>query len=350
MRVLYVGDLAETSSSLYRFWAIGRLGHEITSFDTLPFLAAGGRLARAWRFRTLLDASVNRANRRLLKQARDERPDIVLIDKGVMFSARTITALNALGCVTISYNQDNPFGPRGDPGWRLFRQALPHYRLHLVPRDSNVADYRAAGAQDVKMLRFAYEPSIHFPPPEEWSDADRKHDVVFIGAPYDRRAEFMTSLWREHGIAVKLWGAPSWSDALAGEAKQALWQGGPLWIKDYRETIWRARVCLSFVTHSNVDDVAHRSFEIAACGGFLLAEDTPGHRAHFAADEEAVFFGSASDCAGKIRHFLGNETARRGIAAAGRRRAVQGGYGTDDRMAQVLDYVSRTYFAHRSHA
>lgn len=347
MRVLYVGDLAATSSSLYRRWAIERLGHEVGAFDTLPYLAAGGRLARAWRFRTLVDPSVSKANRMLLEQTADERPDLVWIDKGVMFSAQTIEALNALGCVTLSYNQDNPFGPRGDPGWRLFRRALPHYALHLVPRDSNLAEYRAAGARDVQMLRFAYEPSIHFPPPAGWSDAERRHEVVFIGAPYDGRAAFILELWRRHGIAVKLWGAASWGTALPEDARAALWQGSPLWVDDYRETLWRSRICLSFVTHSNCDDVAHRSFEIAACGGFLLAEDTARHRDHFTADREAVFFQSPADCAEKIRRFIDDEPARRLIAEAGHHRAVTEGYGTDDRIARVLDYVSRTYFAAR---
>jgi hypothetical protein len=347
MRILYVGDLAKTSSSLYRRWAMGRLGHEVSVFDTVPYLTSSNRLTRAWLFRTLIGPAVSRANRLLLQQAGDERPDIVWIDKSVLFTPRTIAALNALGCVTISYNQDNPFGLRGDPGWRLFRGALPHFQLHLVPRNSNLLEYRAAGARDVRMLRFSYEPTIHFPPPEGWSDTDRRHETIFIGSPYDRRAAFMLDLWRNHGIAVKLWGASLWNKALPEQARQALLQGTELWTDDYRETIWRSRLCLSFVTHSNCDDVAHRSFEITACGGLLLAEDTPGHREHFVDGEEAVFFRSATDCADKIKALLADEKARRRIAAAGRRRAERDGYGNDARIARILDYVSETYLAGR---
>lgn len=347
MRILYVGDLAGTSSSLYRRWALSRLGHEVSVFDTVSYLTSGNRLSRAWMFRTLVGPAVTRANRLLLEQARKERPDIVWIDKSVLFTARTIAALNALGCVTVSFNQDNPFGPRNDPGWRLFRQALPHFHLHLVPRDSNLADYPAAGARDVRLLRFSYEPTIHFPPPDGWSDADRDHDVVFIGSPYDGRAAFMLDLWRNHGVAVKLWGASLWNAALPEPARQALLQGTELWTDDYRKTIWRSRLCLSFVTHSNCDDVAHRSFEITASGGCLLAEDTPGHRAHFTEGEEAVFFQSAADCAGKIKQLLGDEEKRRRIAAAGCRRALSDGYGNDARLARILDYLAETYLAGR---
>ncbi len=58
----------------------------------------------------------------------------------------------------------------------------------------------------------------------------------------------------------------------------------------YREGIWRSKINLSFLTHSNHDEFAHKSFEIAACGGFLLAERSEGHVARFEEDEEAVFF------------------------------------------------------------
>jgi hypothetical protein len=344
MRVLYVGDLGETASSLYRRWAIERLGHAVSDFDTGPYLSAGGWLLSALRFRTLWGPVVNKVNRLLLEQAADERPDIVWIDKGTLFSARTIRSLEGLGCFTVHYNIDNPFGYRNDPGWRLVREALPYYALHLVQRDSNLADYRHAGARDVQMLRTSYEPSIHFPPPDGWSDRDRSFDVVFIGATYDNRPQFMLDLWQKHHTAVLIWGSPLWEKVLPRDARQALWQGSPLWIKDYRETIWRSRICLSFVTHANCDDVAHKSFEITACGGFLLAEDTPGHRQHFAADEEAVFFRSVEECAQKIRRYLLDESARTRIAAAGRQRAVGGGYGNDARLSVVFDYITNRYF------
>ena len=85
----------------------------------------------------------------------------------------------------------------------------------------------------------------------------------------------------------------------------------------YREGIWRSRINLSFLTHGNQDEYAHKSFEIAACGGFLLAERSAGHRERFGEDEEAVFFSDKEECAAKIRKYLDDEPARRRIAEAG---------------------------------
>ncbi len=41
---------------------------------------------------------------------------------------------------------------------------IPHYDLHVVQRDANIADYQARGARDVIKIQTAYEPTIHFPP------------------------------------------------------------------------------------------------------------------------------------------------------------------------------------------
>ncbi|MFZ0519363.1 MAG: glycosyltransferase, partial [Acidobacteriaceae bacterium] len=84
---------------------------------------------------------------------------------------------------------------------------------------------------------------------------------------------------------------------------------------------------------------AHKSFEIAACGGFLLAERSAGHSERFRENEEAVFFSDIEECAEKIHRYLNDEPARARIAAAGRRRAVTGGYDNDSQLAKVLDVV-----------
>jgi hypothetical protein len=343
MRVLYAGGLGATSSSLYRRWAIARLGHEVIDFDSEPYLMRGGSFLSAIRGRTLAGPTVAAMNRDLLELALHCRPDLVWFDKATFVRARTVRALRANRTFTVHFNIDNPFGPRQDPGWRLIRQALPEYDLHLVQRDSNLVDYRNAGARDVLLMRTAYEPTVHFAPPEGWSDADRSFDLVFIGAPYDRRPQFLIDLLERHGIVTRIWGDPRWPSVLPATARSVFCPGGPLWNDAYRETIWRSRICLSFVTHSNCDDVAHKSFEITACGAFMLAEDTAGHRAHFVDGEEAVFFLSAEDCARKIHRFLPDEAARCRIARAGCRRAAASGYSNDGRIEQVFAYLRSTY-------
>ena len=105
-----------------------------------------------------------------------------------------LTAMRRMGVATVSYMIDNPFGPRRDPGWRLYMKDIPYYDLHVVQRDKNILDYRQRGARDVIKIQTAYEPTIHYPPPAGWSDANRDREVSFIGTPYDDRADTLTKL------------------------------------------------------------------------------------------------------------------------------------------------------------
>jgi len=338
LRVLYVGTLGPFATCTHRYWAIGRLGYETIKFDTDPYQLAGNPILSKLRGRTLIGWKVYQLNRDLLAAAILHKPDLIWFDKASYVHPRTLRQIRARGIYTVHFNIDNPFGPRNDPGWRLILDAVPEYDLHLVQRDVNLTDYWQAGARDVMMLRTSFEPTVHFPPPEWWSDVNRTHDVVFIGSPYDDRAQFLTELWERYSIPVSIWG-DRWEAQLSKKAKSALWSGGAIYNAAYREKMWRSRICLSFVTHSNSDDVAHKSFEITACGAFMLVEDTPGHRAHFKPDEEAAFFRTVDDCVTQIRRFLPDEAARSRIATAGRDRAESSGYSNDSRIARVFEYI-----------
>ena len=141
-----------------------------------------------------------------------------------------------------------------------------------------------------------------------------------MGTPYDDRAAFLTRLWSERGVPVAINGGPQhWLKVLSPEAAAGMYQRRELFRDEYREAIWRSKINLSFLTHSNQDEFAHKSFEIAACGGFLLAERSEGHVQRFREDEEAVFFSDFEECAVKIARYLPDEAARERIAAAGTR-------------------------------
>jgi len=189
-------------------------------------------------------------------------------------------------------------------------------------------------------VQTAYEPTLQFPPPEGWSDMDRDRGVSFIGTPYDDRASFLTRLWKECGFPVVISGATLWEGALDSEALKALYHPrGELYMDAYRENIWRSKINLSFITHSNQDEFVHKSFEIAGCGGFLLAERSAGHLARFREGEEAAFFSGFEECAAQIRRYLGDEEARTRIAAAGRARAVRDGYDNDSQVGLIVERV-----------
>ncbi|GGG72676.1 CgeB family protein [Edaphobacter dinghuensis] len=337
MKILYAAGLSPNDTSLYRLWALNRLGHEVIPINTYDYQYAND-FARKVFFRLATGPMVTKLNRDLLKIAAAEKPDLLWTDKLLSMRPKTLDRIRAMGIASVSYMIDNPFGPRQDPGWRLYMKDIPHYDLHVVQRDKNILDYRERGARDVIKIQTAYEPTVQYPPPDDWSDANRNREVSFVGTPYDNRAETLDRLSKLNEFQVVISGNDrQWRRALGEEPFHRLYREGELYRQQYREAIWRSKINLSFITHSNLDEFVHKSFEIAGCGGFLLAERSEGHLQRFREDEEAVFFSSYDELLEKIRRYLPDEAARQRIAAAGQRRALRDGYHNDRQMELIVE-------------
>ncbi len=336
MKILYAGSLTPNDSALYRLWALERLGHTVIRFDINSYELAHP-LLRKVAFRAAAGPHIRRLNRDLLAAAAGQTVDVLWADKVLGLQPATLRALRRKGVVTASYMIDNAFGPRRDPGWRLYRKDLREFDLHITQRDVSVRDYGQRGARRVLKIQTAYEPTLHFPPPADWSDLDRTREVSFIGSPYDNRADFLVRLSTEFYMPVTVSGSKAWRAVLSPELLAKLFSGEDgLYHDAYREAIWASKINLSFLTHSNQDEFAHKSFEIAACGGFLLAERSEGHSARFREGEEALFFTGIEECAAVMRRYLPDEAARSRIAAAGQARARESGYSNDAQMARIV--------------
>lgn len=339
LKILYAAGLSANDSAQYRLWALQRLGHQVVPLNAYGY-EPKQPLLRKVLHRAQTGPWVEGLNREVLRIAERERPDVFWADKLLSLRPETLKLLRISNVRTVSYMIDNAFGPRRDPGWRLYMQCIPEFDLHATQRDANLLDYRARGARDAVKIQTAYEPTVHFPPPEGWDDSRRDRGVSFVGTPYDERGHFLTHLWRDTGAPVRISGADwLWRKALSPEALSVMFTGGELYGAAYREAIWRSRINLSFLTHSNQDEFAHKSFEIAGCGAFLLAERSPGHSQRFLEDEEAVFFSDVEECAAKIRRYLPDEAARNRIAAAGHARAVRDGYSNDAQVQKILAHL-----------
>jgi len=341
MKILYASGLSPNDTSLYRLWALERLGHQVIPFNFYDYNPSNPLLHKIVH-RLVAGPAVDRLNRDLLRIAEREKPDILWADKLLWMRPGTLDRFRASAITTISYMIDNPFGPRRDPGWRLYMKCIPHYDVHVVQRDKNILDYTSRGARDVIKIQTAYEPTLQFPPPEGWSDADRNRAVSFIGTPYDDRPATLTRLSQLNEFEVVVSGNERvWKRDLAPDVFARVYREGELYRQQYREAIWRSRINLSFITHSNCDEFVHKSFEIAGCGGFLLAECSDGHLQRFKEDEEAVFFSTFDELLQKIRRYLPDEPARQRIAAAGCLRAARDGYHNDRQVELILERATR---------
>src|SRR6516165_7140478 len=94
-----------------------------------------------------------------------------------------------------------------------------------------------------------------------------------------------------------------------------------------------AKVDLCLVRRANRDGHVMRSFEIAALGGCMLAEDTTEHREIFGPDGEAVvYFRTAREAAERARAVLADPAERARLSAASRARISSGAHTYRDRL------------------
>lgn len=333
-RIVCVCDPRPGQTSGYRLQSLRRLGQDVIPFDVSSY-EPRSRVVAAARYRLPAGPLISRINRDLVRLVRQHKPDVVWFDKPIYFTRKTLLDIKETGAQTVCYNQDNPFGPRKDGCWLQFYKVFRLFDLHCLLRTADIPRYTAWGLPWIKVL-LSFEPTIHFPPPEGWSDERRTRAVSYIGSPYEERPHFLQRLAGMQHIPLSISG-PRWRRFLRPEAYQRLVTDDYLFDSDYRQTIWRSRINLSFVTHLNEEDLGHKSVEIAACRGFLLATRTEGHQALFEEDREAVFFSSVEECADKCRFYLNRPDLREAIAQRGQQRAVQSGYDNDTQLRLTLN-------------
>jgi spore maturation protein CgeB len=94
------------------------------------------------------------------------------------------------------------------------------------------------------------------------------------------------------------------------------------------------------ITPAARDETTTRTYEIPACGGFMLHERSPELQGLFEEDKEVACFASGRELAEKIEYYLAHPEERKAIAAAGHARCVPA-YSYDHRVAQILRWHCR---------
>ena len=338
MRILYAETSAHAPSSAHFLEGLEAMAVrgecEFVFFDEAKYLRArpsvSSRIARRVFGRPAGYRAINAA---LVAEARRFRPDLVLIGKGAYFSPLAVRQVReATGATMINWACDDPFNRANSS--RDLIASIPLYDLYVCTKRAVMDDVIRAGCARAIYVRFGYKPEVHFPEPPATPEERCLFDcdAMFIGgADADRVPYFETLIRALPRLRLNLYGG-YWDRY---PALRGYWRGEAIG-RGFRLAVGGAKICLNLVRRANRDDHVMRTFELPACGGFMLAERTQAHQEIFAEDREAVFFSSPEEMAVKVREWLGRDAGRCTAAAAGYRRITSGRNTYADRLQEII--------------
>jgi len=319
--------------------ALGDLGVYVELFDTHSHIPSNliGRMEQ----RYLLGPHIRKVNRMVLERAKQLHPDVVHFYQGHHYTAETVSDVARITFASGLHN-DDPFGRPGLREYRFLLGALPKYDGYHVNRECNVAEAAAYGIKRVRVLMMYYIPWHHFPcslTPQEHKDFGS--DVVFAGhMEPDLRVECLSGVLRA-GLKCRIFGgAEEWKSVLDPDAYESVRPIFHARGADYRRALCASKIGACFFSKWNRDQYTTRSWEIPACGVFLLSERTPAMQEFYREGKEAEFFDSPAEFIDKAHFYVNNEAARKKIAAAGYARAISSGNDIYSRMRQWLADVT----------
>lgn len=347
MKILLYGDVADVGSGAWCYAeTLKEMGHAVVGHSNQLGLE---RYARSLPLRVMrkvchgpLPHHRARHGAALVRHVVEERPDVVLILKGLHVSRANVTAMRATGAFVAMINHDDFFS-RNPTNWsRVQRAALPEYDHLFTTRQVNVGEVRPINP-NVEFLEFAYYPRIHRPvaiPAGE--EATWTSDVVFIGTYERERARQLEEVVRRLPARYAVWGG-GWERLERSSPLRPFVRFRGVYMDEMAMAIGGAKVALAFLRKANRDDYTQRTFEIPACGGLLLAERTAQHLAYYREGVEAEFFDAdrTTELVEKLELLLRDPVRREAMRRAGARRLSAGAHTYRDRLEQVLGVVRR---------
>lgn len=335
LRVFYVGPNYGNSGS--RLEGMRKCCAEAASLSTDAF-----RQASRWQqwieWRLLDGPATRRLNRDILTEAVRFEPDIVWTEKGRLIFESTLAKIRSrTGARLVNSYSDDFLNPRMHS--RHYDRSIKHYDHIFTPREQNFDELKQLGARSVSKFWKGFDPLLHHPvdlTPEE--RVTYEADVVFIGHAEPDRIETMAALARR-SIKLKVWGGQWERYKLPPELDGCVAMRGAEGT-EYVKALCGGKIVIHMLSKFNRDTQSSKSFEIPACGVFMLAQRTGDHQACYEEDREAAFFSSTDELIAKVNRYLGDDARRRQIAAAGRNRCLRSGYSNHDRIRQMLQLAS----------
>lgn len=340
-RILCIGETWFGSDARAAFAALRRLGHSVHVIDEAHFVPTewtsfGARLLR----KAFRGTMVNQLSRRAIETMRSLEPQVLFVFKGNYVAPAVLEEAARRKILTVNYYPDVSFFTHGPQ----LPKSLPLYDHVFNAKTFGVKDMSAHGVKSVSFLAPGFDPELHRP--LELRDSDKASfgcDVSFIGT-WSPKKEQVLSVLAETLPLVKLriWGN-QWEKRVARNLDEAV-MGLGITGDDYTRAICASSIGLCILSESRTgsssgDLITARTFQIPACGTFMLHERSDEVGDYFEEAVEAEFFGSTDELAEKVRRYLGAPEDRARVARAALKRSLESDYSIDRRMREAISAI-----------
>lgn len=258
-------------------------------------------------------------NVRLIATARAMRPELILVLKGEKLKPETLAALRQTTRHLATWWLDDPLTSL------LSQETIQLYDAVFIFDRSHFASLAQAGASQVFFLPCACDAQVFRPMRLAATDQTRyRCDVAFVAVYYPVRGRVVQHL---AGLDVAIWGA-HWDDSDAQRILKCL--GSNTWRSKFADHSTAVRIynaatiCLNVHhTQTHWGGLNMRTFEVAACGGFLLTDRVVGMEELFVPGEEIAYYESLDQVRSQVDYYLAHPAERGQIAQRGRERILR---------------------------
>jgi len=240
-------------------------------------------------------------NRRIPGLIREHRPSGVLVTGIFPLICEVFQSSRECGAVTVNYLTDDPWNPSHQS--RTFFSNLRMYDFIFSTKKDIIPDLLRVQAGRVSFLPFGFDPFYHrIIPAGNRNPMLRYTDAVFVGGADPDRHEFLKKFKNRFQGSMAIYGG-NWQRY--GDLLDHF--GGVIFGDDFCRVINGSGFNIGLVRRRNRDGHSMRTYEIPACGGVGIYEDTKEHREIFRGYPEHGFFSSPDDAAEKCNWLMGNK-------------------------------------------
>lgn len=348
MKILFASPRANTVVGVigtYCMNALAGLGHEVLDFDfrrkpfddglLAPVKAAVRKLIPAApspfslpAVQAGIDASLNR---RIMEIAGKFKPDVFLALLGENIGAQTLAQLRQQGILTVNWILDTLLLPHR---LSFVREIAPYYDTVFIIDSPEILRRFPFDCRRVESLCLGFDPTVHSPGERE--SGRFSGDVAFVGSVTEPRHEFLSQL---AGFGLNIWGRWERED---GRLK-GCYRGKDLYGDDAARIFRSSRIVLDchglFGSEKLLYNVSPRAFEVPACKGFLLTNDSLQIRELYRVGEEIAVYRDMDDLKKMLRYYLDHEDERLSMAEAAWRRAQE--YTYANRFKRMFEIIGK---------